>query len=91
MSVVLVILKAGILVLELQLYSIGGTITMLGNDELGEVRQVLVVLTLEYLIVLRTVDKAYHIGILLNGTRLTKVGKLGTLALVTLTVLYTTI
>ena len=64
---------------------------MLGDDNLSYAVKVIVVVVLIDLVVLRTVNEAYDIGILLNGTGLTQVTKLRALALITLTALNATV
>ena len=64
---------------------------MLGNDDLGHTAKVAPVLVLIDVIILRTVYKQHHVGILLDSSRLAQVGQLGTLALQTLTTLDTTV
>ena len=49
------------------------TITVLSKDNLGNTVGACMVLGLGKAVVLRTVDKCYNVGILLDGTRLTKV------------------
>ena len=59
---------------------------MLGYDDLCQTAQVLAgLLIVVDMVVLRTVDEANHIGVLLDGTGLTKVAQLRCLALDTRT------
>ena len=53
--------------------------------------KVIALFVLIYMIVLRPVDKYHHVGILLDGTRLTEVTKLWAFALQTLTSLNGTV
>ena len=64
---------------------------MLGDDNLRHTTQVITTIILINLIVFRTVDKAHHIGILLDGSRFTKVTQLRTFTINTFTTFHTTI
>ena len=61
---------------------------MLGYDNLGYAPEVVMVVVLVNLVILRTVDEAYYVGILLDGTRLAQVTQLRTLALIPLAALH---
>ena len=64
---------------------------MLGNDNLRHATKVVALLIVQNMIILRTMHKQHHIGILLDGSRLTKVAQLRTLAFKTLTILNSTV
>ena len=56
------------------------TISVFGNDNLCDAFEVVAIGILVDFIVLRTVDKAYDVGILLDGSRLTQVAELWSFA-----------
>ena len=85
------ILEPGKLASEREQHVACGTLTVLGNDDLCHAMQVATVIILIDMVVLGTVNEDDHIGILLDGSRLTKVAELGALALETFTTLHTTI
>ena len=62
------IIKQGQITLEREAHITHSTITVLGYDNLSYAVQVIVVIILINLIVLRTVDEANYISILLYGT-----------------------
>ena len=90
-STVLRVLEARKLTTEGQQHITRRTLTVLGNDNLRHAVQVAPVVVLIDMVILRTVYEQHHIGILLDGSRLTQVAQLGTLALQTFTTLDTTI
>ena len=64
---------------------------MLGNDDLGHASEVVTALILIDVIVLWAVYEEHHVGILLDGSRLTQVGELWALAVEALAALNTTV
>ena len=75
------VLEAGVLADEVQVDGVGGTAAVLGDDELGQAADVVALGILAGAgVVLGTVDKADDVGILLDGSRLTQVAQLGSLA-----------
>ena len=90
-TTVLRILEARELATEGEQHVARSTFTMLGYDNLRHTTQVATIVVLIDMVVLRTVDEQHHIGILLDGSRLTQVGQLRTFALQSLTTLNTTV
>ena len=88
---ILRILKAGVLPTEGQKHITCGSLTVLGNNYLCHTMKVTSVLILINVIVLWTVYKDDHISILLDGSRLTQIRQLRTLAVESLTTLHTTV
>ena len=70
---------------------IHGTVTMLGDDNLRHTNQGIAPFVFRYLIIFRTMNEAYHVGVLLNGAGLAQIGQLGTLSLRSLPGLYATV
>ena len=66
--------KLGELALKAQPDIPHGTVTMLGDNNLGEADQGISPLVFRNLILFGTVDETYHIGILLDSSGLTQVG-----------------
>ena len=64
---------------------------MLGNNDFSHTMQVVSFFILKYLIIFGAMDKAHHIGILLDGPGFTQVTQLRTLSVNTFTALHTTI
>ena len=88
---VLWILETGVLATEGQQHVASSTLTMLGNDNLCHAVQVASIVVLIDVLILRTVYEQHHIGILLDGSRLTQVAQLRSLTLQALTTLDTTV
>ena len=68
-----------------------GSLTMLGDDNLCHAMQVVSFLVLIDMVILGTMYKEHHVGILLDGSRFTQIAQLGTLSLQTLTVFHRTV
>src|SRR5262245_46686411 len=68
------VLKPGELFQERELDRIGRTITLLRNDQLGDVLLVFRNLVLTFRVVIGSIDKRNDVGVLLNRTRLAKIG-----------------
>ena len=64
---------------------------MLGHDDLGDAREGVAALVFEDLVILRAVDEADHVRVLLDGARLTQVGQLRALPLDALARLHATV
>ena len=82
--------KAGELTYETQVDICHGTFTVLGNTYLCYTLQTIALCVLHDMIILWTVNKDDHIGILLYGTRFSKVRQLRTLAVFARTLLHCT-
>ena len=67
------ILETGELSLERKEHIANSAITMFSNDDFGHAAQVTTIRVGIDFIILWSMNEAHHIGILLNGTRLTKV------------------
>ena len=85
------ILETGELTAETQQHIAHSTVTMLGNNDFSHTMQVVSFFILKYLIIFGAMDKAHHIGILLDGPGFTQVTQLRTLSVNTFTALHTTI
>lgn len=83
--------EASVFTLEVEQHIACGTLTVLGNDDLCASTEILPVAVLVDVVVLRTVYEEYHIGILLDGTRLAKVAELWALAVESIALLYGTV
>ena len=77
-GVLICVLEACVLAFEAQQDVANRTVTVLGNDDHRHATQIISVFVLKYTIVLGTVDENYHIGVLLDGSGFTQVGKLRT-------------
>jgi hypothetical protein len=64
--------KAEALWVEVELYFTDRTVTVLSNDEVGDVLDFGVI----WLVVTRAIDETHDVGVLLDGTGFTQVGKL---------------
>ena len=71
------VLETGILTTKSEQHIAYSTITMLGYDDFSLSAQIATGFVLKDFVVFRSMDKQHHVGILLNGTGLTQVGKLG--------------
>src|SRR5215470_8579539 len=68
------ILKPSELLQEGETYSVGRAIALLGNDQFGFAFQVGIVRLINFF----AEDECHNIGVLLDGTRFTQIGKLRT-------------
>ena len=59
--------ELGKLALETQSHVARGAVTVLGYDDLGDARERVAALVLEDLVILRAVDEADHVRVLLDG------------------------
>ncbi len=84
------ILEAGKLATEVEEHISGSTLTVLGDDDLRHTMKVVSLFILIDVIILRTMNEEYHIGILLDGSGFTEVAQLWSLSFETLTVFYVT-
>jgi len=78
-NVIFLVHKFGKLVFETQPDITRGAITVLGHNDFSNALEAASGTIFVNLVVLRSVDETDNVGVLLNGTRLTKVGKLRTL------------
>ena len=74
------VFETGVLTAEGEKDVAGGSLTVLGNDDLGHSVKVVAFLVFIDVVVFRAVDEEHHVGILLDGSRLAQVAKLGALA-----------
>ena len=64
--IVFEVAKSGETVCEFELYGFQGTISVLGDDDLGHTFHRIAVLILQNLVILRSVDEGYNVCILLD-------------------------
>ena len=84
------VLEACKLATEVQEHITRSTLTVLGDDDLRHAMQVVSLFILIDVIIFRTVNNEYHIGILLDGSGFTEVAQLRSLSFETFTVLHVT-